>query len=446
MSRPEMMAIGDSIFNGVRSLTMRPEFAQWSPPAQVARALNIPFTVPDYPRNVVINFEEWLRQIPNVFAIVDDLEQNIRFWNGRPLSRTAQFDNIAIASTSYADMSGRSWETAQDEIDDLRGSLGDDFCKLSPRIGELFRAFNTRFLLNPMGDMTAPALSSLDIVARRQPRRLLVNIGGNNGLWEMTFASQAAAGAGKPSGPFNATDLQDLRNFIGKLRALPATIEHIYLNAMALPSCSANMMPRPDTIDTAKPAPGEYYPLYENRFGFNYGMLTAEQMRLNDQTVREVNALAAAEAAGDPRIHIVAMDALFEAYDFKGRADGQVVRTADGRTLSNMMLEGPSLLSPGLSRGGLVSLDGMHLTTVGYALMARQILAEILRHEGIEAATPPDLERAYQVDSLLQHVPGSWEIILDLSLDIRRLSCGCATSPRHQTLNTLLDAIQFKID
>jgi lysophospholipase L1-like esterase len=446
MSRPEMMAIGDSLFNGVRSLTMRPEFAQWSPPAQVARALNIPFAVPDYPRNVVINFEEWLRQIPNVFAIVDDVERNIQFWDGRPLSRAAQFDNIAIASTSYADMSRRSWETAQGEIDDLRGSLGEDFTKVTPHLAELFRAFNTRFVLNPMGDMTAPALSPLDLVARRQPKRLLVNIGGNNGLWEMTFASQAASGAGQPSGPYNATDLRDLRDFIGQLKALPDSIEHIYLNALALPSCSANMTPRPDTVDTARPAPGEYYPLYENRFGFNYGVLTAEQMCLNDQTVRDVNALAAAEAAADPRIHIVATDALFEEYDFKGRADGKVVRTADGMILSNLMLEGPSLLNPVLWRGGLVSLDGMHPTTVGYALIARQILATIFQHEDLEATTAPDFERAYQVDSLLQHVPGAWETVLDLSLEIRRLSNGPATSPRHQTLNSLLDAVQFKID
>ncbi len=36
--RPELMAIGDSIYNGTRSLTTNAELARLSVPAQVARA------------------------------------------------------------------------------------------------------------------------------------------------------------------------------------------------------------------------------------------------------------------------------------------------------------------------------------------------------------------------------------------------------------------------
>ena len=41
MPQPEMMAIGDSLYNGVRSLTITRDLAKWSVPAQVANALNI---------------------------------------------------------------------------------------------------------------------------------------------------------------------------------------------------------------------------------------------------------------------------------------------------------------------------------------------------------------------------------------------------------------------
>jgi hypothetical protein len=75
----DMMAIGDSLFNGVRSLTINQQLAQWSAPAQVARALGIPFANPDYPRNVVINFEQWLREFPNVAGVAIDIGQNIQF-------------------------------------------------------------------------------------------------------------------------------------------------------------------------------------------------------------------------------------------------------------------------------------------------------------------------------------------------------------------------------
>jgi len=448
MARPEMMAIGDSVFNGVRSMTISPELAQWSVPAQVARALNVPFVIPDYPRHVILNVEDWLRQLPNVFGIADDIERNILFWESRPLSRLPQFDNIAIASSSYRDLYARTWETAQDEIDGLRGSLGADFSKVNHRLAELCMAFNTRFLLNPMGDMTAPALSPLEIVARRQPRRLLVNIGGNNGLWNMAFAAEASNGAGGADGPFNASDLADLSTLITGLKALPASVEHIYLNALPLPSGSANMSPTPGFAGESKPGSGRYYPLYENRFGFGYGTLTAEQMRVNDDTVHAVNEFAEREASSDPRIHIVRIDRAFGAYDFKASDEAQVVRTSDGRVLSNLMIQGPSLFDPRRWRGGLDSLDGMHPTLVGYAIMAQAILGAIRNHEGVVATTPPDLEVAYRADTLLQNLPSSWDLVLSISRDLRRAMAALAppVSPEHAAVGRFLGAVQFKYD
>jgi len=73
MPNPEMMAIGDSLYNGVRSLSINASLAQWSVPAQVARALNIPFTVPEYPRNVVVDMEHWLRMFPDIPGIAQDV-------------------------------------------------------------------------------------------------------------------------------------------------------------------------------------------------------------------------------------------------------------------------------------------------------------------------------------------------------------------------------------
>ena len=44
--RPELMAIGDSIYNGTRSLTTNAEMAQNAVPAQVARAFGWDFRAP----------------------------------------------------------------------------------------------------------------------------------------------------------------------------------------------------------------------------------------------------------------------------------------------------------------------------------------------------------------------------------------------------------------
>jgi hypothetical protein len=234
------------------------------------------------------------------------------------------------------------------------------------------------------------------------------------------------------------------------LRGLPAAVRHIYVNALPLPSVVADMMPVPDTSDTHKPGAGNYYPVYENRFGFNYRTLTGAQVAANDATVGAMNAKLAAEAASDPRIHIVPIDQAFLAYDFKTNGNAETVHV-EGKVLSNLMLEGPELLFPSFWRGGLMGLDGMHPTIVGYCLMAQTILACIKQYEGIEAVTPPDVMDAYMADTLLQRVPISWDPVLDLSLDIRRAAAGAApaqtpTGMKYEAVSGLLKAMAFKID
>ena len=47
---PDVMAIGASVFNGVRSATITRELAEKSAPAQVARQTGWRLLPPDYPR------------------------------------------------------------------------------------------------------------------------------------------------------------------------------------------------------------------------------------------------------------------------------------------------------------------------------------------------------------------------------------------------------------
>jgi hypothetical protein len=329
----QMMAIGDSLFNGVRSLTINKNLAYWSAPAQVARALGIDdFVNPDYPRNILINLEEWLRHLEVVF----DLHQNIKFWDKNPRSTHAQFDNISIASAQYADLWKRTANVAQQELQNLHEELGDDFYWINKNLGEQFFAFNTRFLLNPQGMDGTRGLSPLDIVVRRRPRRLLVSMGANNGLWSMGFNATPSTGRiGDDTGPFNRQDIQDLDDLIDRLRDLPRTtddvqgVEHIYINALPLPSGVANLTPGPNVPEQPK---HYYFRSYENSFGFTYGTLTEVQLALNDQTVQLVNARLRQLAEQDSRIHVVPIDTLFRSYDFK-HDDTAATFTFDGKVL-----------------------------------------------------------------------------------------------------------------
>lgn len=446
MPQTEMMAIGDSLFNGVRSLTIDADLARWSAPAQVARALGVAdFAIPDYPKNVVINFEKWLREFPNVAKALQDLSANVDFWRTFPKSGLSQFDNIAIASTTYGDMLNRTWKTAQGEIDAIFQALGPAGGPIAPHVAELFFAFNTRFLLNPTADPNAPAMTSLDIVAARKPRRLLVSIGANNGLWDMAFSSVLGASLGAPGGPYNARDVADLTAFVDALKALPPEIEHIYFNTLPPPGTTANMMPIPEGALDHKPGPGKYFHKYENRFGFNYGRLMGPDLAVNDGILRDLNAAAATLVGADGRIHFVAMDKAFVSYDFKTDANAKTVKI-DKKVLSNISLETPGLFWPW--QGGLIGLDGMHPSIVGYGVMAQQILNAIAQNEGI-VVQPIDLDAAYAADTLLNRTPGVWDDLVYLWRDIRQAMASGEIGPaqaKAQPVKQLMAQVQFKVD
>ena len=86
--RPEMMAIGDSLYQGVRSLTMKSSMMQFSAPALVAEALGIrnKFACPDPLQPIVIDLEQWLRWFPSLGDITDDIAANTRYWMKSPKS------------------------------------------------------------------------------------------------------------------------------------------------------------------------------------------------------------------------------------------------------------------------------------------------------------------------------------------------------------------------
>jgi lysophospholipase L1-like esterase len=245
---------------------------------------------------------------------------------------------------------------------------------------------------------------------------------------------------------FSGVAVSSMKDFVAALRALPPDIEHIYLNALALPSTVSNLMPLPDYAEYYKPPAGQYYAEYENRFGFSYGRLTGAEVAVLDQRVAAFNDLVEHEAAADGRIHVVRLDELLKDYDSKHRAEALSVVTADGKTLSNVMTEGAPWPFPKFRCGGLQGLDGMHPTVVGYTLMARKVLEAIKQHEGLTAPLP-NLDAAYQADSLLQDVPRQWETVLWAWRDIRRARAfadPAPVGPHEDATKALMQAVQFK--
>ncbi len=100
--RPELMAIGDSIYNGTRSLTTNAEVARLSVPAQVARAFGWDFKSPAYPFDVLFNLEALFRANAfNLDTLKASVVANAHGWLDRAhWADDDCYDNIAIAQSS----------------------------------------------------------------------------------------------------------------------------------------------------------------------------------------------------------------------------------------------------------------------------------------------------------------------------------------------------------
>ena len=325
--------------------------------------------------------ERWLRKLPDLGDIKADLAKNTDYWFEKPASPTGRlfFENLAVASATIADLTTQTWQSAHDYLRALPNGTKSKIKKLKfdgLAFGDIVQALNARFTLNPSGKRAFRSLSQLGLVAARQPRRLLVNIGANNGLWDIAFEAN-------PRG--RVVFRRDLKALARQLSALPADVEHIYFNNLGLPSSVPNLMPLPDLIEqheTNKPGKGKYYRRYENRFGFGYGSMTGQQLERLDRHVTKVNAQAREiledAFAGDKRLHFVDLAALLQSYDSKHqkRTARNVVKLANGKTITNVMTEGDFLgLFGGFRRGGSQGLDGMHPTVVGYGLMAHRVIS-----------------------------------------------------------------------
>ena len=103
--RPPVIAIGDSMSNGVRSLTIRDELAALSPVQQFVEAVGLPMTRPVYPREVLFDLEDMARDgILSLFSLQSRITKNAKAWlNAKPKAKPLFHDNLSCAGADCAD-------------------------------------------------------------------------------------------------------------------------------------------------------------------------------------------------------------------------------------------------------------------------------------------------------------------------------------------------------
>jgi lysophospholipase L1-like esterase len=421
--RPPVMAIGDSMFNGVRSLTMRDELAAISPVQQFVEAVGLPMTRPVYPRAVLFDLEDLARQgITSLFSLQAGVMKNAKAWlTAKPKSKPLFHDNLACAGADWSDMFDRRGADARAEAQAAYAQLqASDNFELGAA-ARLWFSINDAFLLDPNAGTAfaeTSQLSQLEQVASRLPERLLVNIGANEGLFRFGML-----------GAYDNTDLdfatcagaQEIVRQARRLgQFLAATLRNdlklVYFNTLIRPRAVPNLAPYQDqdfmANATRKALAGKYYGEYSTKVALR-APVTPKAMKAYDQVIRTANdeaVKAIRDELAATAIQLVPVDlyGAIEQLDSKHYGDGRAVEIRKAGKLVKRLTNLPFASSLLKFQGGIAGLDNMHPSAIGYAAIANEMIKAYNAAEGATAALI-DLRSAYRKDSLLKSPPRDWE-------------------------------------
>jgi len=397
------MAIGDSLYQGVRSLSFTAELARHSPPMQVAGCLNVPMVAPDPPRPILFDLEAKLRQggIANFIATArETCLTNAREWVAAgPWSGHQAFDNVSVGGAEiaslYTETFAIEWPKAQALIAQIQQNPLPDL----GAIGQLWYSLNTCFTLNPQRRAEQASKTQLDQVRDRQPKLLLVNIGSNEGLFRAAFLGAFD----QPTLDSVAAIPQKMEPLADHLASLPAAVETIAFNSLVRPRTASNLMPGSNPAGIY-PADG-YFSTYGPWITGLAGTISGDTVRHFDQLTQDVNdrvrTLLMRKIGA--RLRFVNVYAASDGVDGKHYRDrAMLVRpSAEGRPyeLRNIPLTRQAV-GPQAFTGGLTGLDNMHPTVPGYAAIADAVLGALP-----SPATRTDKDAAFRNDTLLNDIP-----------------------------------------
>lgn len=406
--KPEIMAIGDSLYQGVRSLSITSDRARCSPPALIASALGKSMSLPLMPRPILFDLEALLRSgglVDLVLTLRQCVLQNLAAWrvNGAWSTEEA-FDNLALGGAAISNLWADNYTLYQQQIEPLRAAIDANTGSTSELLGDiakLWYALNACFVLNPLqGNGPQAGKSPIDQVADRKPDILFVNIGSNEGLFAAGFSGQydAAAQQSIDSIPPKMQELAE------RLKAaIPPTCK-VYVNSLIRPRFVPNLVPLKDA--QLWPPPGDgYFASYSPNIGDNTISMDAATMAAFDQQILKVNNQSRDNMAailGD-QLTYVDIYAACNAFDGKDYANGGIAIPSAAITLKNTPLE---IFFGHFNRGGFSGLDNMHPTVPGYRALASAVLEAM----GMSTTGLITNDQAYAADTLLQNLPDSYPV------------------------------------
>jgi hypothetical protein len=431
--RPQLVVIGDSLAQGCRSLTVNADYCAQSWPARIAQEQAWDFVTPDFPRPVLFDLEEEVRSLPHLTLSLVNLRfegffqrvrENLRAWlkNDRE-SDASCFDNLALSAAKINDLYTRSAASSNDKIASLvpmddpdpAGTLTD--LELVQKLADLHLPINARFTLNPSQDPAFANFTPLDWVRERKPHVLVVQIGHNHGLYQI--GEDAATDVSFDQGDY----WDEWQELATRLAQLPAEIETILVALLPKVGAVANLHPQDDDRRDG------YADAYSPTFSVSPSVLAGTDLASIDGKIHTGNARIqtilkdAHTAAGAPnRLKFLDSYSLFESYDYKNSLDdSRQIVINDELWIDNRYVTGTvprSLpLRVELATGGFQSIDGMHPSGCGYAMLASEAMKLLNLPQQREAL----LERGYDDDTLLAQYPLALDTLIALLKQVRAL-------------------------
>ncbi len=390
--RPAMMAIGDSLYQGVRSLTFVPGMASGSPPAQVAATLGLPFTAPNPPRPILFDLEAIYRSpFPFIAAPFDlgrrVLDNSLRWRLNRIWSEHEAFDNVAIGSAEIASLYTDTYENHWQKFLD---KAVEPQVNLMPYkfIAEMWYSLNVCFTLNPRHRDDQRKTTQIDQVSDRKPRLLLVNIGSNEGLFSAAFQGDLKTGADTLK--VSLTNMDDLAR---RLAELPREVETIAFNSLIRPRAATNLMPA-DGVTRLYPG-NDYFDAYGPWLFSDKQPIRGADLKEFDEGVKAQNDQVRSMLQMRLGSRLVFVDLYAKTTEYDGKHYQDRVLKVGSRSLKNLPLSGTSADMG----GGLTGLDNMHPSIPGYAIIADAVL------EALGKSVRTDKQAAFNKDSLLNGLP-----------------------------------------
>jgi lysophospholipase L1-like esterase len=399
--RADIMAIGDSMYQGVHSLSLPPWMMDWTTPAQVARALGRTMVTPDLTHPLLWDLNDLARKgdLLRILLVVRDVcLANLPRWDpDQPWSGHEAFDNVAILGADTNDLLDTTYDDVIDRVRSHHVALRDPALPISDFVSmavEFFFAAAAAYALNPRHRAEQGGKSQVQQAIEREPVFLLINIGANDGLFDACFEGEINEATHAKARALPAK----VRRLAEALRALSPRTERVVFNGLIRPSFVPNLVP--DALEeNAFPNEG-YFTAYGSRLLDTQRPISRNAMREYDRTIAEVNAEnreIMREALGD-RARFADLYAAAVPFDGKHFRNRGLDIPGRGTRIDNRPIT-PRLFRPYI--GGFTSLDNMHPSVVGYAVLADAVLQALGQ---VEPAT--DKRAAFDADRLLSDFPG----------------------------------------